>query len=515
MPSISLQQMVKWKLYTIVSAITIALFGLIWVQSTFIKRSTFIQEKLFNQFVEQSLLRVAVNIEENEAYNYFNKTTDINPSYTASVANNNLSESYSLTYEDNVFTAEIIKNDSTFVVSSPDLLELDEKIKKLNLQTNISLHGNEHKHSLGNFDVLKGHFNVNFEEKGVELATDSSDLYNLLLFELKRSGITTPFNFALLDRYSLKEFSSNCSNLINPNFFKQAYKTNILINGFTGSEAYLLVDFPKKRNYILKSNSKLLISSFIFILLIVASFVASWYIIFRQKKLSELKTDFINNMTHELKTPVATISLASEMLGNEKVQKDQKKLNNYTRIIKEENSRLGSHIEKVLQTAQLDKEAIKLNKVEIDLHSLLEELNNKFQLRIIDAKANVYWNLNAEQSTVLIDTTHFLNVLSNLFDNALKYRKPDSLEIEIDTYNIDNSIFLEIKDNGIGMTKINSKRIFEKFYRVPTGNVHNVKGFGLGLSYVKTMIDEHDGKISIDSELGKYTKFIIELEFKK
>lgn len=506
--------MKKWRLYLIIGFITFALFGLIWVQSTFIKQSTQVQGKLFDQFVQEAMLRAAVNIEEQEAYSYFNKTTDINPSYEANISSSNLEESYSLIYENNVFTAEIYKDDSLYVVSSTDLQELDHKIKALDIAVNFSSTDNGFSNDFNNYNpnFFQNNFQISFNEKGIELATDSSDLFSLLQYEFKRVGINTPFHFALLESFSLKELSSNCSDLICPNFLKQSYKTNVLLNGFTGAEAFLLVDFPDKKHFIMQSNAELLFSSFIFILLIVASFVASWYIIFRQKKLSELKTDFINNMTHELKTPVATISLAAEMLGKDKVQKDETRLKNYTKIINEENKRLGNHIEKVLQTAQLDKEAIKLNKTKVDLHELLEELNKKFELRTIDAKARVIWNFNAEDTSIFVDRTHFLNVLSNLFDNALKYRKPDDLEIIISTSNTKNGIKLTIEDNGIGMSKANTNRIFEKFYRVPTGNIHNVKGFGLGLSYVKTMIEEHNGKVYIESELGKYTRFIIELE---
>ena len=504
----------KWKLYIIVGAVSFALFGLIVVQSTFIKRSVYIQEQFFDQHVKEAMLRVAVNIEEREAYSFFNQQKQFIPNTTSQHFSPNLDESYSLIFENDTFTAEIYKNDSLFRISSHDLLELDEKIKDLNLHFSVTGKNGDQEHDLLNYSkqMFSSNFQLNFNDESYQLITDSSDLHNIILYELKRSGINLPFNYALLDGFSLNELSSNCSDKICPDFFKKAYKTNVLINGFTGSEAYLLIDFPKKRNFILKSNSTLLIYSFIFILLILASFIVSWYIIFSQKMLSELKTDFINNMTHELKTPVATISLASEMLGNPKIQQNPEKLKNYTQIIKEENIRLGSHIEKVLQTAQLDKEAIKLNKTAVDMHYLLQELYKKFELRILDADAEIRWHLNATDAIVMVDNVHFLNILSNLLDNALKYRKPEKLVIDIATSNVKNGLRIELKDNGIGMTKANAKRIFEKFYRVPTGNIHNVKGFGLGLSYVKTMIDEHNGKISIDTELDKYTNFIIELE---
>ncbi len=506
--------MKKWKLYTIIALISIALFGLIYVQSVFIKRGTFIQEQVFNQFVSEALYRVAAKIEEKEAYSFYNKTTDINPTYNANINNKKDNESYSLSFKDNIYTAKITKGDSSFVVTATDIIELDDKVKNLNLDLKIL--SNQEEMNKEYVDYYSSMFNnmsfqVVFDEKVLELSTDSSELYNLLDFELKRLGINTPFNFALLEEFSLKEFCSSCAKMT-PELFKKSYKAPVLLNAMIGTQAILLIEFPNKKSYIFKSNSKLLISSFVFILLIVASFVISWYIIFRQKKLSELKTDFINNMTHELKTPVATISLATEMIAKEKVQETKDKLNNYIRIIKDENKRLGNHIERVLQTAQLDKEAIKLNKETIDLHQLLKDLENKFKLRIIDAKAIVKWKLEAKNTLINADKVHLLNVLSNLMDNALKYRRPEDLKIIIKTYNEKKSIFLEIEDNGIGMTKVDSKRIFEKFYRVPTGNIHNVKGFGLGLSYVKTMIEEHGGEINIKSSLGEYTKFIIELQ---
>lgn len=505
--------MKKWKLYSIIALVTIALFGLIYVQSIFIQRSTIIQEQVFDQYVKEAMYRVAVGIEENEAYNFINKTTDINPSYNANFLNESKNESYSLQFKDNLYTATIIKNDTSFVISATDLLDLDKKIKDLDLDLNIL--SNEEEMNKEYADYYSSMFSnmsfqVVFDDEIYELSTDSLELYSLLDFELKRSGITTPFKFALLEEFSLKEFCGNCSKMT-PTLFKKAYKAPVLLNGIIGTQAILLIDFPKKRNFILKSNSKLLISSFLFIFLIVASFVISWYIIFKQKKLSELKNDFINNMTHELKTPVATISLATEMLTNEKVQNKKDKLNNYISIIKDENTRLGNHIERVLQTAQLDKESIKLDIAEINIHEILEELKTKFELRILDAKATANWNFNAKNPTIKGDKIHLLNILSNLFDNALKYRKEEDLIISINTSNKKDVLVIEIEDNGIGMTKVNSKKIFERFYRVPTGNIHNVKGFGLGLSYVKTMIEEHNGKISIESELGRYTKFIIEL----
>lgn len=506
--------MKNWKLYTIITVVSVALFGLIYVQSEFIRRSIYIQEQFFNQFVQEAMLRVAVQVEENESYNFFNKTTDIIPSYNTVLSNESNKENYSLSFKDNVYTLEILKDDSIFHISASNFQEIENKIQELDLDLDLYANPEQLFDNQNFFYQNRLNFQVIYDDKEVEIVTDSSDLFSLLDYELKRVGISTPFNFSLLEEFTLKKYSGS-SEKMNPKLFEKCYKETILLNSFFGTRALLLLEFPNKKKFLFKSNSELLVSSFIFILLIVASFVASWYIIFRQKKLSVLKNDFINNMTHELKTPVATISLATEMLNKEKVQAKKDKLNNYISIINEENKRLGNHIERVLQTAQLDKEAIKLNLEKINLHNLLQDLDNKFKLRIIDAEAKINWNLNAEKYIIKGDRVHLLNIFSNLMDNALKYRKEDKLIIDLNTYNKQNKIFVEIKDNGIGMTKADSKRIFEKFYRVPTGDIHNVKGFGLGLSYVKTMIEQHDAKVSIDSSIGKYTKFIIEFETTK
>ncbi|MGB1248427.1 MAG: sensor histidine kinase, partial [Chitinophagales bacterium] len=310
--------------------------------------------------------------------------------------------------------------------------------------------------------------------------------------------------------FSLRQVLSNFDNF-SPTVLAESFTTPLYLNSFYGSEAILMVHFPKKRSYIMKSNRGLLFSSFLFVFLIAMSFGASILVIFRQKKLSELKTDFINNMTHELKTPVATISLATEMLGKEKVLSDANRVKNYTTIIGDENKRLGNHIEKVLQIAQLDKEELKLKNEDVNIHDLIDELLKKFKLRIEAAQADVSIETTAEEYISHLDKTHLLNVFSNLLDNSLKYRRDESLNISIRTYSNSKGINIEFADNGVGMNAASQKKIFTRFYRVPTGNIHNVKGFGLGLSYVKTMIDAFGGNISVDSELNKYTKFTITL----
>lgn len=258
----------------------------------------------------------------------------------------------------------------------------------------------------------------------------------------------------------------------------------------------------------------MLSASLAFILIIVASFGGAFYIIFYQKKLDELKTDFINNMTHEFKTPVSTISLASQMLLNERVQENKEKISNYAHIIEEENKRLSGHIENVLQVARLDRGDFKLKKEQVNIHQLLNDITDSLTLRLQNENGLLVKRFGAAECEIEGDKFHLTNALFNLFDNAIKYRRDADPEIEINTRSSKHGIFITIKDNGIGISKENLKRVFEKFYRVPTGNIHNVKGFGLGLSYVKIIMSAHGGDISVDSELGKGSSFEIYLPFK-
>jgi two-component system phosphate regulon sensor histidine kinase PhoR len=236
-------------------------------------------------------------------------------------------------------------------------------------------------------------------------------------------------------------------------------------------------------------------------------------IIFRQKKLSDLKTDFINNMTHELKTPVATISLAGEMLRNNKVLADTDKAKNYAGIIMEENNRLSSHIERVLQFARYDKGQIELKKEYCNIDEIIDDVAHSSELRIFNMQGRIEINRLAQNSSVLVDRHHITNLFNNIVDNAIKYKSDNPLFIQIRIENIANGIMVSIADNGIGMSKETQRKIFEKFYRVPTGNLHDVKGFGLGLSYVKAMVNAHKGKITVISDLGKGSRFEVFLPF--
>jgi two-component system phosphate regulon sensor histidine kinase PhoR len=258
----------------------------------------------------------------------------------------------------------------------------------------------------------------------------------------------------------------------------------------------------------------MLLGSAFLILLIIWMFSYTIATIFKQKKLSEIKNDFINNMTHEFKTPISTISLACEVLGDTTVEKSPQKLSNYVKVIKDENKRLGLLVENVLQTAVLDKGELKLKLKSLDVHEIIEDVLNNSYVQIENKKAEIEIEFDAIESIVSADRVHLSNIIYNLLDNALKY-STDNPKITIFTKSDNKGVYISVKDNGMGINKENQKRIFDKLYRVPTGNIHNVKGFGLGLSYVKAIIEKHGGSIFVESALGVGSTFTCFFPFKQ
>jgi len=258
----------------------------------------------------------------------------------------------------------------------------------------------------------------------------------------------------------------------------------------------------------------LIIVSIIFTIIIMCAFFITVRALLKQKKLSEIKSDFINNMTHEFKTPLATISLAVDALKNEKVINDRTKMDYFTGIIKEENKRMNKQVETILQAALLDKQEVQLNLKKLHAHDLITSALKNINLQVEEKKGHLEVNLAAPSDLLMADDVHFTNLISNLLDNAIKYSK-DNLVIKISTQIAGNIFKVKIEDNGIGMNKETLSRIFEKFYRAHTGNIHNVKGFGLGLSYVKTMVEAHRGNIKAESVPGKGTVFLLSFPLSK
>jgi two-component system phosphate regulon sensor histidine kinase PhoR len=274
-------------------------------------------------------------------------------------------------------------------------------------------------------------------------------------------------------------------------------------------ENLILITYDMQ-DFVLKSVRWVILVALLFTLIIITAFYLTVRTILTQKKLSEMKTDFINNMTHELRTPLATIAIAVDTLKNEKIIGNREQLLSIGQIIKAENARMNTQVEQILQAAQLDINQVLKDKKPLHVHEVLNKLEDKFALQVAEKNANMSYDLQAEKDEVLGHPVHFVNMISNLFDNALKYSKEDvDPVIKISTKNEKSTIVLTVEDNGIGMSKETISRIFDKFFRAHTGNVHNVKGFGLGLNYTRKMVEAHNGSISVQSELGKGSKFTI------
>ena len=278
----------------------------------------------------------------------------------------------------------------------------------------------------------------------------------------------------------------------------------------TETNELLIIIVPDVENQVWTSLRWILVGAITFMLIIIAAFYVTVKTLLNQKKLSQIKSDFINNMTHEFKTPLATISLAVDALRSPKVQANPEKGAYFTNIIKEENIRMNKHVETILQAAFLEKQELNLTLSKVAVHDMIQEVVSTFELQLNDKNGKIDFLLNASNDFISADDAHFRNLISNLIDNAIKYSQ-DPVHIKISTHSTKNHLVIRIEDNGIGMSKESVKRVFEKFYRAHTGNLHNVKGFGLGMSYVKTVIDAHKGKIKVDSAIGKGTSFTIEV----
>lgn len=275
------------------------------------------------------------------------------------------------------------------------------------------------------------------------------------------------------------------------------------------SESYILtVYFPNQKSMILSQMIILPVMSGLFLMVLIFSFFFTIYALLKQKKLSEMKTDFVDNMTHEFKTPISTISISSEILSKDVVVRHPEKVKKYAKIIFDENTRLKNQVERVLQIAIIDKEDYKLKLKEVDVHQVIQDCMDNFNVQVVDRKGNLQANLEALQYMVTIDKEHFTNVINNLLDNANKY-SPQNPDIKINTINNQGKIKISIEDKGIGISRENQSDVFKKFHRLQTGNIHDSKGFGIGLFYVKTMVEQMGGKIDIESELNKGSRFTL------
>lgn len=349
-------------------------------------------------------------------------------------------------------------------------------------------------------------------DKPLRERVNFKQLDHFIKTELLNNGIEIPFHFTVTDRDGNEIF--RCSDYESQGK-ENRYSQVIFSNDPPARMGLVNVHFPTLDNYIY-SSVRFMIPSVIFTLVLLVTFIFTIYVVFRQKKLTEIKNDFINNMTHEFKTPISTISLAAQMLNDESVAKSPVMFKHISKVINDETKRLRFQVEKVLQVSMFERQKAVLKKKEVDTNKLIGGVVGTFQLKVERYGGTIDSELKAENSYALVDEMHFTNVMFNLLDNAVKYRSKDrELKLKVSTWNEGTGkLCISVEDNGIGVSKENVKKLFDKFYRVHTGNLHDVKGFGLGLAYVNKIVRDHGGTIRAESELGTGTKFVIVLPLK-
>ncbi|MCX6258025.1 MAG: HAMP domain-containing sensor histidine kinase [Bacteroidia bacterium] len=516
----------------LISVMTVALLGLIVLQAYWIKNAVEVKDKQFRQLVNKSLADVVNELETRET------VAQIDHQIQSTNQDINLIDQYFLSFRDQ-FDKSIfdfyqdslhpnLSIDQNFILheingksttrSKITVISGDSIIYQSDKQNSPSGNPPDNKQKLKSIQsefrnkiINKKSFVENIIDRMMMYDQDTFSKINpvaldsLITNKLTNNGIDLDFEYAVRNATPTvivhsEDYHSGTNH--------EVFRTDLYPNDFFSTHKSLEIYFPEKTNYLIKSLGFMTFSSVFLTLIIIGVFTWSIYIILKQKKLSEVKTDFINNMTHELKTPISTISLASQMLKDKTISSEHVNLDHISNIIEEESNRLGYQVEKVLQMAIFETGKLKLKITDLDLNETILNVVSTFSLHLKKKGGNIYKELNAEPSNILCDKVHITNVLYNLFDNASKYNATVP-EIKVTTQNVGDGILISVEDNGIGISKEDQKRIFEKFYRVPTGNIHNVKGFGLGLSYVKKIVDEHHGNITVESEPGKGTRFDI------
>ncbi len=510
----------------------VVMLGLIFVQAYWINNAVNIKEKQFEQLVMRSLSNIGHEVESIEAH--LDIYDFISPGLKSDsfTGHNGYNFQYGSTQKfwhsengsslriDEVFRFHGNRRNEELTME----LQMDQDSLKVNVspgleKDNIQLNRPNEVIELPDPDLLEKKVkskqelidqvisNIFSPSLKIEERILPETLKELIDRELENQGIDIPYEFAVYRPDGNVAFTSGG---YDPEKKYIAFTSRLFPNDFYGISNYLRVYFPDQRTFVLRSVGFMGLTSVIMTTIIIAIFIFTIWIIFRQKKLSEIKNDFVNNMTHELKTPISTISLASQMLSDDSIPVQNKNLSHISRIIDTESKRLGVQVEKVLQMAVFDKGFIKLKRKNKNFHEILDSSVNNFSLQVKKRGGDLQLITLADNSIVNVDEVHMTNVISNLLDNAMKY-SDDTPEIKVKTRNNEKYLIVSIEDKGVGISKDDQKRIFDKFFRVHTGNVHNVKGFGLGLSYVKKIVDIHEGFINLKSELKKGTTFEIYL----
>ncbi len=503
-------------LLTVVMAGTI--MGLLFVQIMYMENMIKMRNDQFSETVKRCLYDVSSSLEQDETRYYLDR--DISESEASMFSSGSTQGQASSDFG----------SSSEFSIDSNTTPQLGST--RLNVTTAASASAD---HKSFDFDaqykkkqnILKGQYLYqkgllnevilsilnSASDRPISERADSATVNSYLRQDLQSNGLKLRYEFAVVSPTSGVVYKSAGYNGSNPaNVYTQVLFPNDPVN----KQNVLKVTFPNKSDYIF-SSIKFMIPSFAFTFILMFIFIYTIVLAFKQKKLSEIKNDFINNMTHEFKTPISTISLAAQMLKDDSVLKSPAMLKHVSTVINDETKRLRFQVEKVLQMSMFDRKSATMRLTEVDANAVIDSVVSTYKIKVEKFGGHITANLDAEDSIVNVDEMHFTNVIFNLLDNAIKYRREDvEPELSITTRNVgEDHLEIKISDNGIGIRREDLKRIFEKFYRVSTGNRHDVKGFGLGLAYVSKMISLFKGTIKAESEVNKGSTFIITLPLLK
>ncbi|MGL2964679.1 sensor histidine kinase [Flavobacterium sp. RSB2_4_14] len=515
----------------LVILMSLSLIGIILVQVYWFDKSFENNEEQFKYHVKQVLGNVADKIQKYEAYTFYEKYNKLKDSIgkvpeksdflefgyyqrdsrtneTIIYSNSIISEDYGISpsfFDKKLDSVKQLKNFSSKRKTEIYNDNIDNSSIKQNVTPDVKIE------KAGRLDLLdNAQFEIFYKDiaalKPIQERVSNEFLQKLLTDELNEYGVKTPFEYSI--------YSNGLATKIKSDRFKydksSTYSIPVFIDNEDNNKYQLLITFPQKKKFLFSELIGICILSIIFTLIIIIAYSSALSQLIKQRQISEIKTDFINNMTHEFKTPIATINLALDAIKNPKVIDDKEKVQRYLQMIRDENKRMHAQVENVLRISKLEKKELDIKKESNNIHDIIEDAIEHVHLIIEDRGGSITKHLDAKRTTALLNDVHFTNVIVNVLDNAIKY-SPDAPKIDISTENVTEFIYIKIKDQGAGISKAAQKRIFEKFYREHTGDLHNVKGHGLGLAYVKRILEDHNSEIFVESEKGKGSTFIIKV----
>ena len=513
----------KSTIWSVAVIMGFSFLALLFLQFSYVEEMVKMKKEQFDESVNRSLYQASRNLEMNETLRYLEK--DVNETERRAFTQDSVivdglgsiqqTHQFSVAADDGtVYSSFQVKALKMKPASVPKaiIMRKDKNSLADATKTMQEIVRNRYVYQKALLDEVVFNILYTASDKPLRERVNFRMLDQDIRAELMNNGINIPYHFTVSTTDGREVY--RC-----PDYDDEGQEYNysqvLFRNDPQSKMGVVRIHFPEMNSYIF-SSVRFMIPSIIFTIVLLITFLFTIVVIFRQKRYTEIKNDFINNMTHELKTPIASISLAAQMMNDDSVPKTEQMTRHLSRVINDESKRLRFLVEKVLQMSMFDKKSVVFKKKEVDLNEMVENIAQSFNLRVEHTGGKIYTEIEAVDSAMYVDEVHFQNAITNLMDNAVKYRKADQpLDIYIRTWNHQDKLCLSIRDTGQGIKKENQRKIFDKFYRVHTGNKHDVKGFGLGLAYVKKVIDLHQGKILCESEIGKGTKFTITLPLLK